>query len=298
MRAIARTMRLPFLILTPTCVFLGASAAMTSRTNVSLWMLVPVLLGALAAHVSVNTLNEYHDYKSGLDFMTIRTSFSGGSGALPQHPEMLNTVFAVGSVSLGITVIIGSFFIWKHGPGIVPIGILGLLLVVFYTQWINKHPLLCLVAPGAGFGFLMVVGTQFVLKGEYETISWVVAVVPFFLVNNLLLLNQYPDIEADAGVGRNHFPIAYGIKNSNIAYSVFILAATALIVACILVGYFPVLSVIALFPIPLAFVSLYGAIKYGDQIGQVPHYLAVNVVVTILTPLLLGVSLIYSSHSG
>jgi len=41
------------------------------------------LLGAFLAHVSVNTLNEYYDFKSGLDLETIRTPFSGGSGALP-----------------------------------------------------------------------------------------------------------------------------------------------------------------------------------------------------------------------
>ncbi len=39
------------------------------------------LLGAFLAHISVNTLNEYFDFKSGLDLETIKTPFSGGSGA-------------------------------------------------------------------------------------------------------------------------------------------------------------------------------------------------------------------------
>jgi 1,4-dihydroxy-2-naphthoate octaprenyltransferase len=193
-------------------------------------LLLLVLLGALLAHISVNALNEYSDFKSGLDLATTRTPFSGGSGALPENPEMSGAVFAVGAMSLMATLTIGGFFIWKYGAGIVPIGVTGLILIVTYTDWINRYPFLCLVAPGIGFGFLMVVGTQFVLQGEYVPLSVLVAIIPFFLVNNLLLLNQYPDIVADASVGRNHFPIAYGVSLSNLAYALFALATTASII--------------------------------------------------------------------
>ncbi len=293
LRAVAQSMRIPFLTLTPICVFLGASIVVANQTNVSLSLLILTLLGALLAHISANTLNEYFDFKSGLDFATTRTQFSGGSGALPQNPEMVSAVFAVGTTSLIATSMIGSFYVWKYGVGIVPIGVVGLVLIVAYTEWISRHPFLCLIAPGIGFGFLMVVGTQFVLEGEYAPLSWLVAVVPFFVVNNLLLLNQYPDIQADTNVGRNHFPIAYGIKYSNMVYAFFILATIAVIAICILTGYFPVLSLIALLPMPLAFFSLYGAIKYGETIGKFPQYLEANAAVAILTPLLLGISIIF-----
>ena len=182
-------MRLPFLILTPVCVFLGASTVVANEAVVSLSLLALVLLGALLAHISVNTLNEYFDFKSGLDLETIKTQFSGGSGALPQNPEMVGPVLAVGIASSIVLFMIGSYFVWQYGAGIVPIGITGLVIIATYTGWINKHPFLCLIAPGLGFGFLMVAGTQFVLQGEYTPLSWLVAAVPFFLVNNLLLLN-------------------------------------------------------------------------------------------------------------
>jgi 1,4-dihydroxy-2-naphthoate polyprenyltransferase len=291
-KAIARSMRLPFLVLTPVCVFLGASTVVANNTDVSLFLLALALLGGVLAHISANALNEYFDFSSGLDLVTTRTPFSGGSGALPGNPEMAGAVFAVGTASLLATLMIGSFFVWKYGAGIVPIGLVGLLLIVGYTNWINRHPFICLIAPGIGFGFLMVVGTQYVLEGEYALLSWLVAVAPFFLVNNLLLLNQYPDIEADASVGRNHFPIAYGVNRSNICYALFAVATTVIIASYVLAGYLPVAGLIALLPMPLAFFSLYGAIKYGAEIGKFPQYLGANVAVAILTPLLLGVSLI------
>lgn len=291
LKVVVQSMRAPFLVLTPVCVFLGVSIVISNQTNISLLLLVLVLLGALLTHVSVNTLNEYFDFKSGLDFTTKRTKFSGGSGALPKNPGVANAVFAVGITSLFVVLIIGSFFVWKRGIEIVPIGVAGIILIVTYTEWINRYPVLCLIAPGIGFGFLMIVGTQFVLEGEYSLLSWLVAVVPFFLVNNLLLLNQYPDIQADANVGRNHFPIAYGVNRSNMVYAFFALATTIIIVAYVLIGYLPSLSLIALLPMPLAFFSLYGAVKHGKTIGQFPEYLGANVAVAILTPLFLGISI-------
>ena len=288
--AVIQSMRVPFLLLTPVCVFLGASTVATSETNTSLLLLV--LLGALLAHISVNALNEYSDFKSGLDLATTRTPFSGGSGALPGNPDMSAAVLVVGAASLMATLVIGGYFVWEYGTDILPIGVAGLILIVTYTDWINRYPFLCLVAPGIGFGFLMVVGTQFVLQGEYIPLSVLVAVIPFFLVNNLLLLNQDPDIVAHASVGRNHFPIAYGVSRSNLAYALFALATTAIIIIYVLLGYLPVISLIALLPMPLAFFALYGAIKYRENIGSYPHYLGANVGVAILVPLLLGLSII------
>ena len=272
-KTVIMSMRVPFLALTFVCVFLGASTVVTNQTNVSLPMLTLALLGALLAHISVNTLNEYFDFKSGLDLETVKTQFSGGSGALPQNPDMVGTVLTVGIASSIALFMIGSFFVWSYGAGIVPIGITGLLLIATYTGWINKHPFICLIAPGIGFGFFMVAGTQFVLQGQYTALSWLVAAVPFFMVNNILLLNQYPDIKADTNAGRNHFPIAYGVNRSNMVYGFFTLATVFIIIGYILTGLLPVLSLIALLPMPLAFFSLYGAIKYGETIGKYPQYL-------------------------
>jgi len=285
-------MRVPFLVLAPVCVFLGMSTVVASHASVNLLVLLLALAGAFLAHISVNTLNEYFDFKSGLDFETIKTQFSGGSGALPQNPDMAGSVLATGIAASIALFLIGSFFVWQFGTDIIPVGIIGLVIIATYTSWINKHPFLCLIAPGIGFGFLMVAGTQFVLQGEYTPLSWLVAAVPFFLVNNLLLLNQYPDIKADAKAGRYHFPIAYGVKRSSLVYGLFAFASAVVIIALILAGQLPMLSLIALIPMPLAIFSLFGAVKHGEAIGSYPQYLGANVAVTILTTLLLGISLV------
>ncbi|MFT6916744.1 MAG: 1,4-dihydroxy-2-naphthoate octaprenyltransferase [Motiliproteus sp.] len=288
-----KTMRSPFLILTPACVFLGLSVVIVDHIKVDVYLLVLTLLGAVLAHICVNTLNEYYDFKTGLDFRTKRTKFSGGSGALPQNPEMAFTVLIVGVLSFIGTFIIGLFFVWTFGPGVIPIGVAGLVLVVVYTPWITKIPSLCLIGPGIGFGFLIVPGSYFSMTGEYSLSSWLVGIIPFFLVNNLLLLNQYPDIEADRKVGRNNILTAYGTTIGNITYGSFVTMTMVVIIFFVFDGFLPTLSLIALLPMPLAFFALKGAVKHADAIGNYPQYLGANVAVAISTPVLLGASIIF-----
>lgn len=290
LKPLIQAMRIPFLGLTPVCVLLGASTVMA---EIDPQLFVLVLLGAMCAHISVNTLNEYFDFKSGLDLMTRKTPFSGGSGALPRHPELAGSVLTVAFVSLSATTLIGIYFILERGAGILPLGMLGLIIILSYTEWINRYPYICLVAPGIGFGLLMVLGTQYALQGAYTIPAVFAAAVSFLLVNNLLLLNQYPDVEADMKVGRRHFPIAYGTKRSSVIYGLSALLALVAVIAAIVSGYFPKLSLVALLPIPLAFFVYRGAVKYGPELGSHPQYLSANVCITILVPLLLAISLIY-----
>jgi len=287
------TTRPAFLLLTPICIFLGLSISLGQQVDISITIALLIIIGAMCAHISVNMLNEYYDFKSGLDLDTDKTAFSGGSGALPNHPEAANVVLSIGIVSLCITILIGFYFIAVRGSQILPIGLIGALLVVTYTQWVNRLPLLCLIAPGLGFGVLMVVGTHTVIAGAPSSLAWLISLIPFFLINNLLLLNQYPDIQADANNGRRTFPIVYGVRASNMVYAIFLISCFGLMIASIVNGTLPRLSVIAICPIILALYALSGAIKHADQIGRHPQYLAANVATALLTPLLLAIAITY-----
>jgi len=290
--SVLKTIRFPFLILTPVSVFLGLSTALQSGSSINPVYFVLVLLGAVAAHISVNTFNEYYDFKSGLDSITSRTPFSGGSGALPATPNAAGAVFYLAITTTAITILIGLCFVYLRGLSVLPIGLAGVVIIVTYTQWINRHPFLCLIAPGAGFGPLMVVGTHLILTGVYSLTVLIVSLVPFFLVNNILLLNQYPDIEADKRVGRKNIPIAFGIATGNLVYGLFILAAYATVALGVVLGPLPRMSLIGLIPAALALPALVGALRYATNVEKLIPYLAMNVAAAVFTPALLGVSLI------
>jgi 1,4-dihydroxy-2-naphthoate octaprenyltransferase len=290
---IFRSMRFPFLILSPVSIYLGVAASYHSQAQFYLYDLTLILVGAVAAHISVNTFNEYFDFHSGLDAKTLKTPFSGGSGALVEKPELADAVLYVAIASLISTILIGFYFIFSRGLLILPIGLLGVLIILTYTQWLNKSPMLCLLAPGIAFGPLMVVGTSAILTGEYSIFSLFLSLVPFLLASNLLLLNQFPDIDADKSVGRRHFPIAYGIKNSTILYGMIILAVCLVIVIGVIKEILPSNSLFALIPMTSAVIAFYGVVVHKSKIKKLIPYMGLNVFATIMTPLLLTFSIIY-----
>lgn len=284
-------MRLPFLILTPACVLLGLGTAVWSSAEVSAQYFILALVGALCAHISVNAFNEFLDFRSGLDFRTERTPFSGGSGTLREKPELARQALGTALVAFAITSLIGLYFLRARGLALLPLGILGLLTMVAYTPWFVRHPLLCLIAPGLGFGPLMVMGTHFVLTGEYSWTAFIASLVPFFLVNDLLLLNQFPDVEADQSVGRRHFPIVIGRRASSLIYGAFLALTYLSIVLGVSLGLMPRTGLIGLIALVIAIPASVGAYRHAEDMNKLVPYMGLNVVINIVTPVLVAVGL-------
>jgi 1,4-dihydroxy-2-naphthoate octaprenyltransferase len=288
-------MRLPFLVLPPACVLLGAATAIWTQGAVNPLYFVLALVGAVAAHISVNALNEYFDFRSSLDLRTQRTPFSGGSGTLPARPEMARAALFTGLVTLAIAGLIGVYFLAVWGLQLLPLGLLGLALIVAYTPWITRFPLFCLLAPGLGFGLLMVVGTDFVLTGTYTWTSLVASLVPTFLVSDLLLLNQFPDVEADQAVGRRHLPIVVGRQASSVIYAVFLLLAYLSIVVGVALRLLPVASLLGLLTMIVGIPLAVGVYRYAQQLERLMPYMGLNVLVTVVTPVLVAVGLLVAT---
>jgi 1,4-dihydroxy-2-naphthoate octaprenyltransferase len=285
-------MRVPFLILTPACVLLGLGTAVWSAGAVSPVHFVVALIGAVASHISVNAFNEYFDFKSGLDFKTQRTPFSGGSGTLPARPELAKQALATAIVSAVVVCLAGVYFLGVWGPSLLPLGIAGLLVVVLYTPLIARNAFACLVAPGLGFGTLMVVGTHFALTGEYSPSALAASFVPFFLVSNLLFLNQFPDVDADRSVGRRNYPVVIGRKKSSLIYGAFLLLAFVSIVVGVVLGYLPRASLIGLAAVAIAVPAAAGAYRYADDIRRLAPAMGLNVALNIATPVLVAIGLL------
>lgn len=285
------TARLPFLILTPACIVLGLACVYSTQGEVNALHAALVLLGALAAHVSVNAFNEHHDFQSGLDALTQRTPFSGGSGVLPAHPELAGTTLTLALGSLGICVAVGLYFLGLRGVALLPLGALGLVLVLAYTHWLTRHPLLCLMAPGLGFGPLMILGTQMALTGHYSVVAAVASLVPFFLVNNLLLLNQFPDAAADRQVGRRHLLVTDGPKVSARWYAAFMALAYASLLLGVLFGALPPGALLGGLTAPIAWLTVRRVLTHAQDVAQLLPALRQNVLINLLTPVLMAIGI-------
>ena len=284
-----RSLRPPFLLLTPVCVGLGLAAGPV-RPEAAVAALI--LLGGLSAHAAVNALNEYQDFRSGLDQRTTRTPFSGGSGALPAHPDAAPAIAVLAMTLLALTMGIGVLLLPHAGWLLLLPGLVGVALVLTYTRWLNRAPLLCLLAPGLGFGPVMVVGSSIAATGTASPTTWCASLLPLFLGSGLLLLNQLPDLEADRASGRRHLAIHYGAAASAHVYAILMLAAVGSLLVGVGGGLLPMHSLVALLPFPLAWPAWRAAHRYGQRIGQAQAgALGANVALTLLAPALLAISL-------
>lgn len=294
LKALFGTMRVPFLVLTPACVAVGVGTAYWQTSEINWFHVLLVLTGALSAHISVNAFNEYYDFKSGLDARTPRTPFSGGSGTLPANPQMQKATFWLAWFAFFVTASVGGYFVGLQGWQLIPVGVLGLILVVTYTTVLVYHPILCLLAPGVGFGILMIMGTHFALTGTYSWTSFVASLAPTFLVSNLLLLNQFPDVEADQSIGRKHFPLILGRKASSALYGLFLVLAYLSVIVGVFLGLLPIFSLVAILTVILAWSAYKGARENAENVPALLPSMGMNVIINLTTPVLLAVGLFIS----
>jgi len=270
---------------------MAASIASFQGFNWSWWLFVMTISGAVLAHAAVNLLNEFQDNQSGLDFMTDKTPFSGGSGALQLNPQASESVLKSFKVIVIALMLLGSLFVYLKGWQILPIGIVGLAVIALYTSKITKSPLICLIAPGLAFGPLMVVGSYFVLTGEISTLVLALSMVPFFLVNNLLLLNQVPDLQADKKVGRNNILMKFGVARAMYIFALFVVLALAMFLVSIRYFELPRTVWLGLFGFLLAIPMILIILRHYDNREKLMSALGMNVIINISIPALIALGL-------
>lgn len=290
--AVVRAARPPFLTLAPLSVLAGIGVAVRAGAHPDTADCALALFGALSAHAGVNLLNEFEDYRSGLDLLTRRTPFSGGSGSLPALPRAAGAVRLAGLGCVALTALCGLWFVWTRGLALLPLGLLGLVLVVAYTPRITRSPLACLVAPGLGFGPVMVMGTAFVLTGGYSWTAWFASLPALCLVSALLLVNQFPDVEADLAVGRHHLPIVLGRRRAARVFGALVAAAFLSMPVAVALHGLPAAALLGVVPAPLGIAVARAVHACADDPARLVRWLGINVAMVHATLALLALGLL------
>ena len=283
-----------FLILSAILGFLGSAIAWYEHQEYggpfNLGYAFLATAGLIVAHISVNVFNDYFDSRSRLDTKTVRTPFSGGSGAIQSGLLTEKQALWVGIVTLIIIIPIGVFFTIVTGWLLLPLLAIAIICIILYTPLILKmgYPEW---SAGLGLGVLPVLGAYFVQTGTY-TIGAVLASIPSgILVHNLLLLNEFPDAEYDVTVKRRTLPIFIGKKWAAIFFSVLTIIVYLWIIGTVISRDMPTFTLLGLLTFPLAFKAIDGAFKYDDRSKLIPA-MANNVLVILITQLLIGIGFI------
>jgi len=285
-----------FLLLSVVLVFLGTCLAWYKDDAFHLGYALLAFVGLLLTHISVNTLNDYFDYRSGIDLEVKRTPFSGGSGILPSALLKPRQVLWLSLTSFLLAIPIGVYFVVARGWQLLPLLLIAAVCILLYTPVILKlgWPEW---APGVGLGALPVLGAYFVQTTAY-TLPAVVASIPSAIfVHNLLLLNEFPDTEADEKAGRKTLPITMGKARASLLYAMLTLIVYLWIIGGVVARLMPLFCLIALLTLPLAVKAIQGALRHQEITKLVPA-MANNVLVVLLTQLLLGIGYILAGIWG
>ena len=281
-----------FLILSVVLIFLGTSIAWHDGYFSLLYCLL-ALLGLLLLHISVNTLNDYFDYKSGIDLEVKRTPSSGGSGILPAGLLTPASVGRFGLLCFLLVIPIAIYFIILRGWLLLPILVVGALCILLYTTHLARWRAGELAA-GLGLGTLPILGAYFVQSGIYTWETVIAAIPSGILVHNLLCLNEVPDVEADEKAGRSNLPITMGKKRASLLYSILTIAMYVWITAWSVTGVMPIFALLGLLTLPLAVKAIKGALNYDEESKFFPA-LGANVLVVLGTQALLAVGYIIAA---
>ena len=284
-----------FLTLSIVLTFLGTAIAWY-HGPVNLWYAVLAGVGLMLTHGSVNAINDYFDYKSGIDLNTRRTAFSGGSGLVPEGRLPLNQALWVGVITSCAALVIGIFFIFVKGWLLLPLLVAAALCLVLYTPVILRTPW-PEWSPGLGLGILPILGFYFIQTGRYDWMVLIASIPSGILVHNLLLLNEFPDVAADKKGGRKTTPVLFGLDAAAKFYMMATVAVPVWIVGCVLATFvvgrtvMPVYCLIALATLSWAVKAVQGAFAYHDR-ERLIKGLSDNVKFILFTQVLIGAGFI------
>jgi len=238
----------------------------------------------MALHASVDLLNDYWDFKRGIDTVTKRTKMSGGTGVLPEGLLKPSTVYRVGVAFLIIGSLIGSYFVITDGIIVAIILGFAILSIYFYSTKIVDSGL------GEFFvavkGSMIVIGTFFIQSGQITLESIFAGIVIGTLSSMVLFIASFPDHDADKSKGRKTLVISVGKQKASKLFWIFPFISFSVILFGVFLNFFPYLSLISLLSIPLMIKSGFGLQKNYDSVDRLIPFMSSTLMFSRITGVL------------
>lgn len=201
-------------------VMVGSSLAIYEKNFVLLYSLIALLCSVLI-QIGTNFTNDLHDHLKGADTSERKGPQRVLATGLISVKEMEWGIFLV----FGTAFLLGLYLVYSVGLVILWIGILSIIAGLAYTA--GPFPL---AYNGLGdlfvfifFGIVGTMGTYFLHAKEFTYISFLVSLPVGALVTNILIVNNYRDLEEDKSAGKNTLAVIFGREFSRYEYIFFIL---------------------------------------------------------------------------
>ena len=249
-----RAIRVKFLLASVIAVSLGLSLAWYSGHSIDILHALLTFAGVISLHASVDLLNDYWDFKRGIDTKTKRTKMSGGTGVLPEGLLKPKSVYIVGIAFLILGAIIGIYFVIIFGITIGLILGFAILSVYFYSTKIVNWGLSEIFVTIKGT--LIVLGTYFIQSQSFDDLTVLAGVVIGILSSMVLFVTSIPDHDADKEKGRRTLVIVFGMSNVVRTFLIFPVLVYGVIIYGVIMDIFPVYSLIVLLAKPFLILAI------------------------------------------
>lgn len=225
-------------------------SALAYRAGAFAWQpAVICLVFALLVQIGTNFANDYSDFLKGAD----REDRLGPRRAVASGLVPARTMALATGVTFGAAFVAGCSLIVWGGWVLLPIGILSLLFGWAYTA--GPYPL---AYHGLGdvfvfvfFGLVAVGGTSYVMTHAVDATTLLAAVPVGSLATNILVVNNYRDMETDARANKRTTVVRFGRGFARAQYTLSFAVAFFVPAALALVWQSPLLA-LPLTALPLA----------------------------------------------
>jgi 1,4-dihydroxy-2-naphthoate octaprenyltransferase len=175
----------------------GLAAASYYYDGAVIWLGAFAIIGAVAAQMAVNLIDDYTDYKTGLDMETSKTRFSGGSPLVAGNRVSAAAVLRLAVAALFVAGAIGVYTLLVAQAVailILMLAAIGGIAAVFYARYLTHVPFLAEPFVAACFA-LIGIGVFLVASGSSADMLYVaLACVPCGIqVGVAALINAMPD---------------------------------------------------------------------------------------------------------
>lgn len=227
------------------------------------------LFATVCVHAGANVLNDVGDDAGGTDRRNADRiyPYTGGSRFIQAGIMSPNGMARLGVSLLAVAAVAGVLLLMAKGPMVLAFGIAGVLLAVLYSLGPLRLSSIGLgeIAVGIAFGIIPVTGSAWLQSGVVDLDSLLFSIPVSAWVAAILLINEVPDIGADAATGKRTLPVRLGLSGTAAVYLLLQLLAAAVVVWQGITGPLPLVAVVVPLLLTLLAFKAAAAIRKGIE---------------------------------
>lgn len=231
-----------------------------------------MLLLSLLTQAATNMLNEYFDFKRGLD----HENSIGIGGTIVRDGIAPKTVLMIAQLSLGAAFLLGLYLCIQSSWWLLPVGLFCASVAYFYSG--GPYPLSATPLGELASGICMggiIIGTSFFIQTGTLTLECILMSIPTsILIGAILMANNIRDLDGDKEHGRKTLAILLGRKSATMLLAAMFILSYAWIVFLVIIKTTSPWALLSFASIFKAFQAVKGFQAYSTPVMLMPAMIA------------------------